>query len=282
VYLEHWDLPTRPFQSVPDLKFYYRSATHEGALAQLQYAAENQIGAAMVWGPPGSGKTLLLDMVRSSLDPSRYYPVSISIAADAPEEILYSLLAGLGETELSPLKGQVIAAALHKRVDEWLDAVRSSGRYTVAFIDEGHLLRDRKSLEALRVILNPPPGSERSLTVIIAGQEDLAARVARFSPLQERIEIRAQLDALTEDEASAYLLHRVEAAGGRRGIFTRKGARALAVAARGWPASINRLAEMCLVTGAAAGLDRVGPDVVSAVMEDMTVAEKLAGGEVVG
>ncbi len=39
MYLEHWDLPARPFESAPDTRSYYRSATHESALAQIQYAA---------------------------------------------------------------------------------------------------------------------------------------------------------------------------------------------------------------------------------------------------
>ena len=40
------------------------------------------------------------------------------------------------------------------------------------------------------------------------------------------------------------------------------------------PGTMNRIAEMCLVTAAAADLDRVGPDVVAAVMEDMASAKK--------
>jgi general secretion pathway protein A len=269
MYLDHWDLPAKPFESAPDARFYYRSAAHEGALAQIQYAAENRIGAAMMWGPPGSGKTLILDMVRYGLDPTYFLPVSVSLAAESPEDLLYALLAGLGETELSPQRGKIIVAALLKRVTDWLEAVRSSGRQTVVFIDEAHLMRDRKSLEAVRCLLNPPPGADRAATVILSGQEDLASRVARFTPLDERIEIRAPLGVLSEDEAGAYLLHRVEIAGGRRGIFTRKGARALARAGHFLPGRMNTLAEMCLLTAAAAGLDRVGPDVVSAVLEDM-------------
>jgi general secretion pathway protein A len=282
MYLEHWDLPAKPFESAPDARFYYRSAAHEGALAQLTYAVTNHLGAALLWGPPASGKTLLLDMVRAQLDPSLFYPVPITLAGESPEELLYALLVGLGETELSALKGQVLAAALHRRIDEWLEAIRSSLRHTVVFVDDAHLMRDRRTLEAARTVLSPPPGAGRSLTVVFAGLDDLASRVARFTPLDERIEIRAPLGALTDDEASAYLLHRIEAAGGRRGIFTRQGARALAKAAGCLPGTMNRIADLCLVTAAAAGLDRVGPDVVSAVMEDLARSRPTAGGTPTG
>ena len=276
MYLEHWELPMRPFESAPDVRFYYRAAVHEGALAKLRYAAANRLGGAVIWGPPGAGKTLVLELLRQELDPSQFYTVMLSAAGDPPEELLYSLLAGMGETELSPYRGQVMAAALLRRVEEWLDAVRESGRHTVALIDEAHLLRDRKSLETVRLVLGPK-GPGRAITVVLAGQEDLASRAARFTPLDERIEVRSPVGALAEDEAMAYLLHRIEVAGGRRGIFTRSAARDLARAARFLPGAMNRLADACLVTAFAAGLDRVGPDVVSAALEDMSAGARASG-----
>ena len=119
------------------------------------------------------------------------------------------------------------------------------------------------------MLLSPLPGGQRLMTVILAGHEEFASRVARFGPLNERIEVRAGLGPLTGEEAASYLLRRVEIAGGRRGIFTRKGAAAVAEAAGGLPGALNRIAEACLVTAFAAGVDRVGPDVVAAVLEDM-------------
>jgi general secretion pathway protein A len=269
MYLDHWRLQARPFETAPDVRFYYGAAAHEGALAKLLYAAENHLAAGLVWGPPGSGKTLVLEVLRRRLDPERFFPVWVSVAAEAPEELLYALLAGLGETELSPLKSQVLAAALHRRIDEWLAAVRESGRHTVLLVDEAHLLRERRALESVRLLLNPQPGSSRALTLVLAGQEDLASRVARFTPLDERIDVRAPLGRMTEEEALGYLLRRIEAAGGARGIFTRKAAVELARAAGSLPGPMNRLAELCLVTGFAARLDRVGPDVVAEAVRDL-------------
>lgn len=281
MYLEHFELPQKPFESTPDSRFYYPAAGHEGALAKMLYAAENRLGAGVLWGPPGSGKTLVLEMVRARLDQDRFFAVRLNVQADAPEELLYALLAAMGETELSPLRGQVLATALHRRLDDWLTAVRDSGRHTVALIDEAQALRDRRSLEAVRTLLNPSPGGERLMTIILAGHEEFASRVARFAPLDERIEVRSGLSRLTEQEAANYLLRRIEIAGGRRGVFTRMGAAALAEAAGFMPGSLNRIAEASLVTAFAAGLDRVGPDVVAAVLEDMKTgapAEAPTGG----
>lgn len=283
MYLERWELPERPFESVPDARFYFGAAAHEGALAQLYYAVENKMAGALLWGPPGSGKTLVLDVLRSRLDQTRFYIANVSLAADSPAELLYSLLAAMGETELSPLRGQVLEAALHARLQDWLRAVGESGRHTVAILDDAHLLRDRSSLETVRLLMGPSrsedpqaedraSGSARLLTVILAGQEELAQRVARFTPLDERIEVKAGLAPLAEEEAMAYLLHRISVAGGKRGIFTKKAARSVARGGRFLPGPMNRLAEMCLVTASAAGLDRVGPEVVEAVLAELDAA----------
>ena len=269
MYLGHFKLSQKPFESRPDVRFYCPATAHEEALAKMLYAAENRLAAGLLWGPAGSGKTLVLELVRARLDPDQYLAVKVNVPAESPEELLYALLSGVGETELSPFKGQVLAAALHRRLDDWLAAVRDSQRYTVAFIDEAHALRDRRSLEAVRMLLSPSPGGERLMTVILAGQEELASQVSRFAPLNERIEVRSGLGPLSREEAASYLLRRIEIAGGRRGIFTRKGAVALAEGARYLPGAMNRIAEACLVTASAAGLDRVGPDVVAAVLEDM-------------
>ena len=43
---------------------------------------------------------------------------------------------------------------------------------------------------------------------------------------------------------------------------------------------MNRLADACLVTAFAAGLDRVGPDVVAAVLDDIRAGAKAAVGDV--
>ncbi len=268
MYLEHWELPMKPFESAPDVRFYYRSGAHEGALAKLVYAAENRLGGAMVWGPPGSGKTFVLELLRAQLDPERFYAVPVTVAEASSEAFLYSLLAAMGETEVTPVKDQLVAAGLLDRIGQWVEAVRDSGRHTVALVDEAHLLTDRQSLETARLVLNTW-GPDRMLTVVFAGQEELASRVARFTPLDERIEVRAPVGSLEEDEACAYLLHRVEIAGGTRGIFTRSGAQELVRAARCIPGTMNRYAELCLVTAFAAGLDRVGPDVVAAVLDDI-------------
>lgn len=290
MYLERWGLSEKPFESVPDIRFYFASARHEEALAKLHYGIENRMAGCLLAGPPGSGKTLMLDLLRTQLDQTQFYMANVTLAADSPDELLYSILAAMGETELSGLRGQVLESALHNRLEDWLRAVGESGRHTVVFIDEAHLLKDRASLEVIRTLLGParavgPTAEDRAapsarfLTVVLSGHEELASRIARFTPLDERIEIKAALGPMSEEESMLYLLHRIYVAGGKRGIFTKKAARLLVREGNFLPGPINRLAEMCLVTASAAQLDRVGPEVVEAVLAELKAANPVRPGE---
>jgi general secretion pathway protein A len=88
MYQEHWDLPMKPFESAPDARFYFRTGGHEGALAKLRYAVENRLGAGLIWGPPGSGKTLVLEILRAQLDQERFFVVPVPVTGESPEGLL--------------------------------------------------------------------------------------------------------------------------------------------------------------------------------------------------
>lgn len=278
MYLDHWELPARPFDSAPDQAFYYASAAHEEVSARLIYAARNAQRGALLWGPPGVGKTLVLEALQLKLEPERflaaYIRAPVGARGGSPDEILYEVLAGLGETELSPLRDQVLTAALWSRLEEWLDVLIEAGRRPVLLIDDAHVLTDRAHLEPVWGLLGTG-----KVTVVLSGQERLAETALRHPELESRLDVRAPLGPLRSDEALAYILYRIELAGGRRGIFTRKAAEAVTKAARCIPGNMNRIADLCLMTGMAAGLDRIGPEVVAAVLEDMALPPEREAGK---
>ena len=60
MYEHYWQLARKPFENVADTAFYYPSEAHQGTLLKLRYAVENRRGAALLAGPAGTGKTLLV------------------------------------------------------------------------------------------------------------------------------------------------------------------------------------------------------------------------------
>src|ERR1700754_5116022 len=60
MYLNYWQLASKPFESGADRTKFFSSETHEAALLKLRYAVENRRGAVLLAGPAGVGKTMLV------------------------------------------------------------------------------------------------------------------------------------------------------------------------------------------------------------------------------
>ena len=67
MYLDHWQLTSRPFDPCGDRAGFYPCEAQEAALLKLRYAAENRRSAALLAGPAGVGKTTLVQLLRSGL-----------------------------------------------------------------------------------------------------------------------------------------------------------------------------------------------------------------------
>ncbi len=64
MYEKYWELVEAPFQNALNTRFFYNSPHHEEALTRMLYCIDRDLGAAMVTGIWGSGKTLLVKMIQ--------------------------------------------------------------------------------------------------------------------------------------------------------------------------------------------------------------------------
>ena len=64
MYESYWNLEQKPFATGCDPRFYFPGESHQAALLKLRYAVENRCGGAILAGPSGSGKSLLVAMLR--------------------------------------------------------------------------------------------------------------------------------------------------------------------------------------------------------------------------
>src|SRR5689334_8021415 len=67
MYETRFGLRQRPFAATPDSAGYYPAATHEHALARLLHGLQDGAGLALLTGPAGSGKTLLVHVLLERL-----------------------------------------------------------------------------------------------------------------------------------------------------------------------------------------------------------------------
>jgi general secretion pathway protein A len=145
-----------------------------------------------------------------------------------------------------------------------------SGETTVLIIDEAQSL-PLELIEEIRLLANIETETDKLLTVIIAGQPELAERLndVRLRQLKQRIVLRCELKPLTVQETAAYIAGRVRAAGGAAAqVFTRDAVTLIHERAKGVPRTINVLADNALLAGFATGRRPVGAQVVAEVCRD--------------
>lgn len=267
MYLDYWQLASKPFEPAADRANFFSCESHEAALLKLRYAVENRRGAVLLAGPSGVGKTMLVQMFRGEL-PAVFQPqVPIVFPQMSSRDLLVYLAEELGAPAAEPPRHTIEESI--RRIESLLKHNAERGRQAVVVIDEAHLLEDCGALETLRLLLNFEFGSGPALTLVLIGQMSLVSAVTRFSSLEERIAVKALLRSFTIEETADYVRHRLTAAGAVRDIFSPDALEALHYLGHGIARQINRLADLALLVGYADELPGLTANQIEAVSEEL-------------
>ena len=244
----HFGLRENPFGVTPDIRFLYQSHTHREALASLINGIDFGFGFQVLIGQPGMGKTSLLFSLLERFRTAAHTAFVFQPQSE-PHDLLQSVLYELGtnsaETSLHKLFEQVNevlyrAAQQHKRV--------------ILVVDEAQNL-DLVVLEALRQLSNFETPDSKLLQVVLAGQPQLAEKLATSAheQLRQRISAISRLRPLALHETAAYIHHRLTTAGYRGAdVFTESGVRLIWNHSKGIPRNINTLCFGAMMLGFAA------------------------------
>jgi general secretion pathway protein A len=176
---------------------------------------------------------------------------------------------------LSPHAGQSKAAFLLE-LERLLVERRRADETTVLIVDEAQSL-PLELLEEIRLLANIETADEKLLSVIIAGQPELASRLDddNLRQLKQRVALRCELRLLTLTETAAYLAGRIRAAGGAGAqVFTREAVQTIYENSKGIPRTINVLADNALLSAFAAGERPVRRDTVLEVCSDFRLGNQ--------
>jgi MSHA biogenesis protein MshM len=244
LYLEHFGLKEPPFRITPHTDFFFDGADRGATLEALIYAVLHDEGIVKVSGEVGSGKTMLCRVLMERL-PGIVDTIYLATPSLARDEILHAIADDL-QLKLS---NERTAVAL-RELQEQLISRYGQGRRVVILIDEAHVMPD-ETLEQVRLLSNLESSRHKLLQIVLFGQPELDATLAKASlrQLRDRITHSFRMRPLSTPEVAKYLSFRMRAAGYRGpDVFTQRAVGFIARASGGLTRRINILADKALLS----------------------------------
>ena len=256
MYANFFGLKQEPFSIAPDPRYLFMSERHREALAHLLYGTGGGGGFVLLTGEIGAGKTTVCRCFLEQI-PRRCNVAYIFNPKLTVTELLKSVCDEfrIPYREWAPGQQPLTVKEYLDPINEFLLKTHAVGQNNILIIDEAqHLSAD--VLEQLRLLTNLETNERKLLQIILIGQPELRGMLARpeLEQLAQRVIARFHLEALTEDETSLYIRHRLAVAGLTTARpFDRKARQRIHQLTRGVPRRINLLCDRALLGAYAAG-----------------------------
>lgn len=187
---------------------------------------------------------------------------------NTPEDVIRSLITDLGVEPCNYNLGD-----LQRQVGKLLFQESKLGKRVVVAIDEAQNLEDAV-LEILRMLSNYETRKAKLLQIIMAGQPQLADRLAspRMEQLRQRLAVVARCRPLDEEDIHKYIDHRLRIAGYRGGpIFAPEALELIVAESKGVPRTINNICFHALSLGCAKLQQRIDAETLQEVIADLSL-----------
>ena len=256
--LDRYGLTQTPFSVSPDPKFLYQTPQHKKALAQIRFTVQDRQGLAVLYGDVGMGKSTLVRKLYDLYRADSGYETILLTNPD-PTSALQLLKRITDACELSRKRSRLDQM---QELEAYLVDRYKAGMNTVLLIDEAQLLRGEQ-FELIRQLTNFESSSAKLVQIVLAGQNNLRAKLRLKKALLSRAVTVMTLDPLTLDETQSMIEHRLNVAGRPEKLFEPDAIREVYRVSKGVPREIIKLCRSALTTAAINDLDIVPADVVN-------------------
>jgi len=257
-----------PFEANSEAQFFYESDAHGEALARLLYLVSDRgMGIGALTGEIGSGKTMILNVLRSRLRKDLYTIIKIHTAHLPFEHILTEINHQLRGTGVMPPVTDKYY--LLKEFEQLLnDNVSATGKHLILILDEAQFL-SKECLEELKCLTNYNQ-DEALLTLVLSGQPELRPRLSALPQFAQRIGMFCNLQHLRYEEIAPYLQHRLKSAGAeKQDIFGADCIDLLFSFSKGCPRQINRVCKLAVDRACLMKEERVNAAMIRMIVNDI-------------
>ena len=243
MYEKTYQLKTRPFSAAPNILQYHPTDAAETSLRNCRSAIERQAGPAVIFGGPGTGKTLLLDLLADGYS-GHFQVVTIPCArTDTRKDLLQNILFQIGQTyrELSE-------SELRLELADYLRPGPHCPNGLLCLVDDAHCLAE-ELMDELRLISGIMRGGQTRCQLVLTGNQRLEEMLGspRQESLNQKISARNYLGALSQTETAEYIrAHLRRAGGGNREFFSEEALRQVHKLSQGVPRLVNQLCDAAL------------------------------------
>nr|WP_295777383.1 AAA family ATPase [Rhodoferax sp.] len=257
MYLGHFSLREAPFSITPDSSFFYPHESAQAALNTLLVALRSGEGFLKIVGEVGCGKTVLCRQLLKTLQ-GEFVTAYIPNPDMGPDDLLMALALELSIKLVPPISRHSVLNALR----DCLLHHAQEGRQVVVCIDEAQAIPLR-TVESLRLLSNLETEKRKLLQLVLLGQPELDAKLARpeIRQLMQRITFSEYLGPMSADRVPVYLIHRMATAAIDAHtdvqVFDAQAAKAIARISGGVPRLVNVIAHKCLMLAYGENVHRV-------------------------
>ena len=258
LYSDHFGLRESPFSIAPNPEYLYMSDRHREALAHLTYGIQGDGAFILLSGEVGTGKTTVCRCLLEQM-PNKVDTAFILNPKLTSQELL---AAACDDLSISYPENASIKT-LTDSINAHLLETHARDRRTILIIDEAQNL-SIEVLEQLRLLTNLETNKRKLLQIILLGQPELLHVLAKpeLRQLSQRITARFHLDALTREEVTAYIRHRLGVAGAKGNFFSKRAIDRIFKLSAGIPRVINLICDRSMLGAYSEGEMQVTPSIV--------------------